>query len=93
MNKKALILLPLLILGTSQAKAWDKKDKALVIGAASTLVAGELIKQAVIHHTKLINFFKDRPHVFIAGAAIGIIAVRQYHSAVITPILDWYNQK
>jgi hypothetical protein len=91
MNKKAFILLPLLLLATTATQSWDKKDKALVIGAVSTLVGGELIKQAILHKTKLYDIMKDRPHVLFAGTAVGIIAVRQYHSVVIQPIIDWYK--
>jgi hypothetical protein len=53
------------LLATTATQSWDKKDKTLVIGAVSTLVGGELIKQAIIHHSKLINFFKDSRTFFL----------------------------
>lgn len=78
--------------GTS-LKAWDKKDKALAIGATTTLIGGEMIRQAILHNQSLIHFFKERPHILIAGLALSAIAVRQYKDAVINPIIEWASHK
>lgn len=73
------------------AHAWDKKDKALLIGSASVLMGGELIRQAILHNKDIYQFFKDKPHVLLAGLGLTILAGRQYKDAVIQPLIDWYK--
>jgi hypothetical protein len=46
-----------------------------------------------LHHKDLLAFARNRPHVLIAGLAIGAIAVRQYKDAVIDPIKAWVTGK
>ena len=86
--KKITLLLAgaFLLCPITPAKAWDQKDKALLIGAVTTLVGGEMIRQAILNNKTLIQFFKDKPHILIAGGAIGFIAV-------INPLVEWYNKK
>lgn len=89
--KKLLLSLSFatLVSCTSKIQAWDKKDTALLVGAVTTLIGGELIRKACHHHKDIIEFAKNRPHVLIAGIAIIAIAARQYKDVVLNPILDW----
>ncbi len=89
--KKLLLSLSLaaLLASTPTTGAWDKKDTALLVGAVTTLIGGELIRKACHHHKDIIEFAKNRPHVLIAGIAIIAIAARQYKDVVLNPILDW----
>ncbi len=93
--KKITLLLTgaFLLCPINPAKAFDQKDKALIIGAVTTLIGGELIIQAIQNSKTVIDFCKHRPHVAIAGLAVSIIAARQYKDAVINPLVEWYNKK
>lgn len=92
--KKLFLLLALtggLLTVAPAINAWDKKDKALLIGSVSTLIGGELVRQAILNNKTIVQFFKDKPHILVAGVGLTILAGRQYKDAVINPLVEWYK--
>lgn len=92
--KKILILFvctSTLLITPAPAKAWDKKDTALLVATVSFLAGGELIRHAYNNRKGLWEFVKSKPHYILAGVSLGLIGIRAYKSVVFEPLANYFQ--